>query len=71
MEAPDKYAEFRRELRSLINKYSLENGANTPDFILAEYLYDCLHTFEVATRARTKWYSTKVTDWPENPSPSR
>jgi hypothetical protein len=26
---------FREDLASLINKYSLENGSNTPDFILA------------------------------------
>ena len=28
---------FRTSLSILINKYSMENGSNTPDFILAAY----------------------------------
>lgn len=27
---------FRKELQTLINKNSLENGSDTPDFILAD-----------------------------------
>ena len=38
---------FEQELTSLINKYSMENGSNTPDFILANYLQDCLRIFNV------------------------
>ena len=33
---------FENELRSLINKYSLENDLNTPDFILAAFMKNCL-----------------------------
>ncbi|HSW65257.1 MAG TPA: hypothetical protein VLH56_18395 [Dissulfurispiraceae bacterium] len=29
---------FRAELETLINRYSKENGSNTPDFILADYM---------------------------------
>ena len=47
---------FKIEIENLINKYSKENGSNTPDFILAEYLMNCLITFNVATNKRTKWY---------------
>jgi len=43
---------FRKELETLINKHSMENGSNTPDFILAEYLTDCLHAFDKATNQR-------------------
>jgi hypothetical protein len=47
---------FKHELGNLINKYSKENGSDTPDFILAEYLVGCLNTFNVACNMRTKWY---------------
>ena len=47
---------FIKELETLINKYSMENDSNTPDFILAEYLSNCLRTFNSAIRIREKWY---------------
>jgi hypothetical protein len=47
---------FEKELEGLINKYSLENASNTPDFILAEYLKDCLSAFNTAVKKRTDWY---------------
>ena len=50
---------FRKELRDLINKCSMENGSNTPDFILAEYLVDCLESFDKVTNARETWYYKK------------
>lgn len=43
---------FRKELEHLINKYSIENGSNTPDFILADYLVECLQVFENAIKRR-------------------
>ena len=49
-------SKFRKELESLINHNSKENGSDTPDFILAEYLNDCLIAFDKATKSRTKWY---------------
>lgn len=51
--------EFRKELETLINAYSMENGSDTPDFILADYLIDCLKAFDEATRRRTMWYAPK------------
>lgn len=39
-----------------INRCSAENGSNTPDFILAEYLTNCLAAFDAATARREKWY---------------
>jgi hypothetical protein len=47
---------FRAELTALINRNSLENGSNTPDYILAEYLMRCLDAFDGATKARCNWY---------------
>lgn len=52
-------SEFRRELKDLINKHSIENGSDTPDFILAEYLSDCLGAFERAVSKMDNRYKTK------------
>ena len=46
---------FEQELRNLINRESMENRSDTPDFILAEYLHSCLVAFENATNARERW----------------
>lgn len=47
---------FRKELECLINKYSIESGSDTPDFILADYLVGCLDTYNEAVKSREKWY---------------
>ena len=51
-----KYEEFMRDLASVINRYSRENGSNTPDFILAEFLAGCLTVYENTISARTDWF---------------
>jgi hypothetical protein len=52
-----KYADFKIKLEKLINSESMENGSNTPDFILAQYLTNCLIDFDTAMTARAKWYN--------------
>ena len=47
---------FKDELKDLINKYSLENESNTPDFILSEYLLDCLAAYERTVNQRDAWF---------------
>ncbi len=47
---------FEEELRSVLNKYSQENGSDTPDFILAAYLNRCLTVWNVTMSEREKWY---------------
>lgn len=47
---------FERELEALLNRYSMENGSNTPDFILAEYLHRCLDNFNATIKRRGEWY---------------
>lgn len=59
---------FRDALTNLINYYSKENGSNTPDFILAEYLDDCLKAFDKASTLRQSWHS-KDCPTPETPQP--
>lgn len=62
-------SDFVKELQHVINCHSKENGSDTPDFILAEYMADCLKAFEVATKSREKWYGREPKpidpkDWP-------
>lgn len=54
-----KQKEFRKEIEQTINKYSQENESDTPDFILAEYLTDCLKSFDKAVNRREEWYGRK------------
>lgn len=51
---------FYTELTELINRHSQENGSGTPDFILAEFLRNCLIAFDKATNERSIWYSEKT-----------
>jgi hypothetical protein len=51
-----------QELASVINRRSLENGSNTPDYILADYLSRCLVLFDDATKARAEWYGQPMKD---------
>jgi hypothetical protein len=53
---PEKVNDFGKELESLINKHSMENTCNTPDFILTAFLLDCLQAFAKATNRREEWY---------------
>ena len=48
---------FTSKLASLLNSVSAENKSNTPDFILAQYLIECLNAFNKATNERSNWYS--------------
>lgn len=40
--------EFQKELTALINKHSIDNHSNTPDFVLAEYMIDALMAYRSA-----------------------
>lgn len=53
---PTPETNFEADLKNLINRYSKENGSNTPDFILAKHLSVCLGAFDSATKEREAWY---------------
>lgn len=53
--------QFVSELTALINKYSIENNSDTTDFILAEYLVNCLDSFNKGIVAREAWYGRITT----------
>jgi len=46
-------------LEAVINKHGMENGSDTPDFILAEYLMNALNNFDNIVNRRELWYGRK------------
>lgn len=46
---------FEKDLTRLINNYSIENLSNTPDYLLAKHLVQCLNNFNESTNSRDKW----------------
>jgi hypothetical protein len=65
------------DLAEALNRYSAENGSNTPDFILAQYLTTCLGAFDAAVQERARWYGrmdtpggyTKLGELPQDDKP--
>ena len=55
---------LRDRINQAINMESAENGSDTPDFILAEYLVECLAAFDKAVRSRESWYGRYSTTLP-------
>lgn len=51
----EKYEVLKKEIASVLNKYSQENRSNTPDFMLAEYLLGCLTVYENTIVSREEW----------------
>lgn len=47
---------FEIKLRVLIHCQSIENGSNTPDFLLAEYLTRCLENYEKTMQVRDGYH---------------
>ncbi len=61
--------EFRKKLEQLINCESMENGSNTPDFMLAEFLCDVLEAWDRTVTAREKWYGREEKKVPSYEAP--
>lgn len=60
---PTKQIKLREDIEQAINKHSIENGSNTPDFILAEYLIDCLRAFDETIAYRTDSNDKSIDAW--------
>lgn len=52
----DEMTEFEKELQSLLNRFSMENGSNTPDYVLAQFLSNCLNAWNQGIKARESWF---------------
>jgi len=55
-QTPNIMTKLQTAIQHAINCASAENGSDTPDFILAGYLTDCLAAYDRALVARKKWY---------------
>ena len=62
VEAQKHHETFRGELCALLNRHNRENASNTPDYVLADYLIDCLFAFEDGIRRRAAWYRRQPDD---------
>lgn len=47
-------------LSDLINSESRENDSDTPDFLLAEFMVNCLDALELASNQREVWYGVHL-----------
>lgn len=56
-----RITELQKAISQAINSVSAENGSDTPDFILAEFLTECLMAWNKATRKRNDWHSPEET----------
>lgn len=54
--------DFRKAIERAINRHSMERGSNSPDFLLAQYLTDCLAAFDKALTRREAWYGRTTED---------
>jgi hypothetical protein len=57
---PEQPEDFNTALKHLIHHYSRETASDTPDFILANYLEDCLLIWDQTIQRRNKWYNDKL-----------
>ena len=58
-----RYAKFEEIVTGAINGCSMENGSNTPDFLLGKFLTDVLRSMDAVMTARAKWYGGDITYW--------
>ena len=56
----EKKVQLIQDFATAINKVSAENGSNTPDFILANYLMMCLENLDHIVKMRDDWYSVHL-----------
>jgi len=51
--------EIEKDLTVVINKHSLENESDTPDFVLGAYLYQCITAWNIGVNYRNMLDRTK------------
>lgn len=60
---PDESASLfplRDKIATALNQHSAENGSDTPDHLLADYLLDCLGVWDTHVSAREVWYGRQA-----------
>jgi len=58
-QVPTKHP-FEVELTEVINRHCMANESDTPDFILAQYMFTCLSAYQNAVKARDKWFGVDM-----------
>lgn len=53
-------SQLRDEIQEVLNRHSAENDSDTPDYVLARYLEDCLRAFDFAVRRRDEFFGRKT-----------
>lgn len=53
---PRENSDFVGELAALLNRHSKENDSDTPDFVLANHLLQCLEAWNRSVGARERWW---------------
>jgi hypothetical protein len=64
---PVMQSDLRKSIEHALNCFSAENGSNTPDFILAQFLIDSLGAYDKAVAAREQWYGRESKPVPHDP----
>lgn len=49
-------SELEKKLAALLNEYDAEHGSDSPDYVLAMMMMDCMKAWNRATIARDKYY---------------
>ncbi len=49
-------SKFQKELEQLINKYSIENTCDMPDFLLAKMIVNLIVTMGFSIKANLDWH---------------
>ena len=55
-----KKQEIAKDIAEVLNKHSVENDSNTPDYLLAEMLVDQLEIWNTVSRAREYWFGHEL-----------
>jgi len=51
--------DFKDDLKSLLNTWNIERDTNTPDWLIADYLVNCLLSLTSLVNGREIWYGRK------------
>jgi hypothetical protein len=54
--------EQQQELTQFINRHSLENGCDMPDFAIAGYLAQCYQALCIAAESKVDWSNVRPHD---------
>lgn len=66
-----KSTKFKEELASLLNRYSMENEWDMPDFLMAEVIYKIIIASGGAMKKNLDWHGVDSVCHPKVESPER